>query len=92
MIATKTSIEPQSTEPLPNSTRVYVPGKIHSEVRVPFREVRLSPTKSFSGLPAGHYALQALLLTPVPALAESSTTDNRVTVNGVGGDVELTVT
>ena len=49
MIATKTSIEPQSTEPLPNSTRVYVPGKIHSEVRVPFREVRLSPTKSFSG-------------------------------------------
>ncbi|MEI8043630.1 MAG: phosphomethylpyrimidine synthase ThiC [Verrucomicrobiota bacterium] len=49
MIATKTSIEPQSTEPLPNSTRVYLPGRIHPEVRVPLREVRLSPTKSFSG-------------------------------------------
>ena len=49
MIATKTSLEPQSTEPLPNSTRVYLPGRIHPEVRVPFREVRLSPTKSFNG-------------------------------------------
>ena len=45
MIATKNSIEPQSGEPLPNSTRVYVPGKLHPEVRVPFREIKLSPTK-----------------------------------------------
>ena len=49
MIATKDSIEPQSGEPLPNSSRVCVPGKIHPDVRVPFREVNLSPTKSFSG-------------------------------------------
>jgi len=49
MIATKNSIEPQSGEPLPNSTRVGVPGKIHPDVRVPFREVKLSPTKSFNG-------------------------------------------
>ena len=49
MIATKDSIEPQSGEPLPNSSRVCVPGKIHPDVRVPFREVTLSPTKSFSG-------------------------------------------
>src|ERR1017187_4915643 len=49
MIATKDSIEPQSGEPLPNSTRVCVPGKIHPDVRVPFREVNLSPTKSFNG-------------------------------------------
>jgi len=49
MIASKDSIEPQSGEPLPNSTRVYVPGKIHPDVRVPFREVNLSPTRSFNG-------------------------------------------
>src|SRR5256885_7869151 len=49
MIATKDSLEPQSTEPLPNCTRVLVPGKIHADVRVPFREIQLSPTKSFNG-------------------------------------------
>ncbi|MGO8931032.1 MAG: phosphomethylpyrimidine synthase ThiC [Limisphaerales bacterium] len=49
MIASKNSIEPQSGEPLPNSTRVHVRGRIHSDVRVPFREVSLSPTKSFNG-------------------------------------------
>ena len=49
MIASKSSIEPQSGEPLPNSTRVYVPGKMHPDVRVPFREIGLSPTKSFNG-------------------------------------------
>ena len=41
--------EPQSGEPLPNSTRVCVPGKLHPDVRVPFREVNLSPTKAFNG-------------------------------------------
>jgi phosphomethylpyrimidine synthase len=49
MIASKHSTEPQSGEPLPNSTRVYVPGKLHPDVRVPFREVQLSPTRSFDG-------------------------------------------
>jgi phosphomethylpyrimidine synthase len=49
MIAAKDSIEPQSGEPLPNSTRAYVPGKIHPDVRVPLREIKLSPTKSFNG-------------------------------------------
>ena len=46
MIATRDSIEPQSGDPLPNSARVYVPGKLHPELRVPFREIKLSPTKS----------------------------------------------
>ena len=49
MIASKNSIEPQSGEPLPNSSRVYVPGKLHTEIRVPLREIKLSPTKSFNG-------------------------------------------
>ena len=49
MIATKDSIEPHSSEQLPNSTRVYLQGRIHPEVRVPVREIALSPTKTFSG-------------------------------------------
>jgi phosphomethylpyrimidine synthase len=49
MIASKSSFEPQSGEPLPNSTRVYVPGKTHASVRVPLREIGLSPTRSFKG-------------------------------------------
>jgi phosphomethylpyrimidine synthase len=38
-----------SSEQLPNSDRVYVPGKIHPEIRVPLREVKLSPTRSLNG-------------------------------------------
>ena len=49
MIATKSSFEPQSSDPLPNSTKVFVPGSIYAELRVPFREIKLSPTKSFNG-------------------------------------------
>jgi phosphomethylpyrimidine synthase len=49
MITTKNSIEPQSGEPLPNSGRVYVSGKLHPELRVPFRQIKLSPTRSFNG-------------------------------------------
>ncbi len=41
--------EPQSTDALPASSRVYVEGSIHPEVRVPMREITLSPTKNFSG-------------------------------------------
>src|SRR6266545_1100560 len=36
-------------KPLPNSRRVYVGGKIHPDIRVPFREISLAPTKSMSG-------------------------------------------
>jgi phosphomethylpyrimidine synthase len=34
---------------LPNSKKIYVAGKLHSAVRVPFREISLAPTKSISG-------------------------------------------
>ena len=34
---------------LPNSEKVYVNGKIHSDLRVPFREIILAPTKTLSG-------------------------------------------
>jgi len=49
MIASKESFEPHSSEQLPNSTRVYLPGVIHPDVRVPVREIAQSPTKSFDG-------------------------------------------
>jgi phosphomethylpyrimidine synthase len=49
MIATKESFEPHSSEQLPNSKRVYVLGEIHPEVRVPVREIEVSPTKSYTG-------------------------------------------
>ena len=38
-----------SRTPLPASTRVYVEGKLHPSLRVPMREISLSPTKSFNG-------------------------------------------
>ena len=49
MIATKDSFEPKSSDPLPNSTKVYVPGRLHPDLRVPLREIKLSDTKTFSG-------------------------------------------
>ncbi len=44
-----TSNEPHSSTQLPNSSRVYVQGSLHPSVRVPLREIALSPTKSFRG-------------------------------------------
>src|SRR4030095_14944471 len=34
---------------LPNSKKIYVSGKLHADVRVPFREISLAPTKSMNG-------------------------------------------
>jgi phosphomethylpyrimidine synthase len=34
---------------LPNSRKIYVKGKLHPDVRVPFREISLAPTKTMSG-------------------------------------------
>jgi phosphomethylpyrimidine synthase len=34
---------------LPNSKKIYVSGEIHPDVRVPFREISLAPTKTMSG-------------------------------------------
>ena len=49
MIASTDSIEPHSSDQLPASTRVYLEGRIHPHIRVPFREIALSPTKTMSG-------------------------------------------
>jgi phosphomethylpyrimidine synthase len=34
---------------LPNSRRIYVGGNLHPDIRVPFREITLAPTKSMNG-------------------------------------------
>jgi phosphomethylpyrimidine synthase len=34
---------------LPKSRKVYVAGKLHSDLRVPFREISLAPTKTMGG-------------------------------------------
>jgi phosphomethylpyrimidine synthase len=46
MIAHPESLQPHSSIPLPRSRRVYLPGKVHADVRVPMREIELSPTRS----------------------------------------------
>ena len=38
-----------STNQLPNSRKVYVAGNQHGDLRVPFREISLAPTKSING-------------------------------------------
>jgi phosphomethylpyrimidine synthase len=45
MNATPHTLHPQSTDPLPNSRRVYVEGQIHPGLRVPMREVSLAATR-----------------------------------------------
>jgi phosphomethylpyrimidine synthase len=49
MIARKDDLEPKSSDPLPNSTKVYLPGQRYPDLRVPMREIRLSPTRLPSG-------------------------------------------
>jgi phosphomethylpyrimidine synthase len=49
MIANQESCEPQSSEQLPKSRRVYAPGQIHPDLRVPMREIELSPTVTAQG-------------------------------------------
>ncbi|HJT45321.1 MAG TPA: phosphomethylpyrimidine synthase ThiC [Chthoniobacterales bacterium] len=34
---------------LPNSKKIYISGEIHPEIKVPFREISLTPTKTISG-------------------------------------------
>src|SRR5437868_1695152 len=36
-------------KPLPNSKKIYVAAKLHPDLRVPFREISLAPTKTMSG-------------------------------------------
>jgi phosphomethylpyrimidine synthase len=46
--STETAIADRG-DSLPNSKKVYVGGKLHPDIRVPFREISLAPTKSMNG-------------------------------------------
>ncbi|MFL6519702.1 MAG: phosphomethylpyrimidine synthase ThiC [Chthoniobacterales bacterium] len=43
------SVQSADNKSLPNSRKVYVPGSLHPDIRVPFREISLAPTKTISG-------------------------------------------
>ena len=49
MIAPENSFTPNSRDALPNSQKVFVLGTLHPEIRVPMREITLSPTRSLNG-------------------------------------------
>jgi phosphomethylpyrimidine synthase len=50
MINSENSVDaPLSEKPLPNSHKIFVSGKLHADIRVPFREISLAPTKTMSG-------------------------------------------
>jgi phosphomethylpyrimidine synthase len=49
MIAPTSAIEPDSSDALPNSSRVYVEGELHTGIRVPMRQIELAPTRAFNG-------------------------------------------
>ncbi len=49
MIASNESFEPHSSEQLPNSSRTYVAGRLHPDLRVPFREIALAATRTMAG-------------------------------------------
>jgi phosphomethylpyrimidine synthase len=38
-----------SSDNLPNSGKIYINGKLNCDIRVPFREITLAPTKSLNG-------------------------------------------
>ena len=49
MIAARESVGAHSSDQLPNSRRIYQPGRIYPQLRVPFREISLADTKSLAG-------------------------------------------
>src|ERR1041385_1765236 len=49
MIAPRKTAETDTPSPLPNSRKVYIPGQLHPEIRIPFREISLAPTKTMGG-------------------------------------------
>ena len=49
MLAEGKLTTPKQSENFPKSCKVYVAGQLHPDVRVPFREIALSPTVSHTG-------------------------------------------
>jgi phosphomethylpyrimidine synthase len=51
---------------LPNSRKVYVTGKLHPEIKVPFREISLATTKTMNGQIEGSAGASPVLLPNEP--------------------------
>ena len=49
MLAEGNLNQPKQSADFPKSRKVYVAGKLHPQIRVPFREISLSPTVSHNG-------------------------------------------
>jgi phosphomethylpyrimidine synthase len=49
MNAPKALTKQQRNGSPPRSTKIYLPGRLHPGLRVPFRQITLSPTQSFNG-------------------------------------------
>ncbi len=49
MIASKSVLEGSKATAAPHSSRVYVTGRLHPDIRVPFREIQLSETRLARG-------------------------------------------
>jgi len=49
MIAKNDPVETPNTDPQPNASRVYVQGQLHPEIRVPMKEIKLTPTRLLNG-------------------------------------------
>src|SRR5881227_2958660 len=49
-----------------NSKKTYVAGKLHTDIRVPFREISLAPTKSISGQIEGRADASPVILQNEP--------------------------
>ncbi len=43
------ALAPNRPQSLPNSKKVYVAGVLHKDIKIPFREISLAPTKTMSG-------------------------------------------
>ncbi len=46
--STETAVNARGYD-LPNSKKIYVEGKLHRQIRIPFREISLAPTKAMNG-------------------------------------------
>ena len=95
MIASKDTLEPKSSDyVMPNSQRVYVEGEIHPEVRVPFREISLAPTKDFNGQlepnePVRVYDCSGPWGDPINSPATRARAPGRCATNGSAGEGTL---
>jgi phosphomethylpyrimidine synthase len=55
-----------TSDQLPNSKKIYANGKLHPDIRVPFREITLAPTKTMNGEIEGSAGASPVLLPNEP--------------------------